>query len=57
MVDEIFDRTYQAGRAELHAGIDDAVRHVARAIMATFESVQRIEWSTPWAPRKQAKCH
>ena len=32
MRDEIFDRDYQAGRAELHAGIDRAVATIGRSL-------------------------
>jgi hypothetical protein len=53
MVDEIFDRTYQAGRADLNAGIDRAVHRIGAGIGSTlaksFEVLHRFEWSAPWA--------
>lgn len=49
MVDEIFDRTYQDGRAELNAGIDRAVRRVGSTLGKSLVALHRIEWSAPWA--------
>jgi hypothetical protein len=52
MVDEIFDRTYQAGRADLNAGIDRAVHRIGAGIGSTIGKglavLHRIEWSAPW---------
>ena len=61
MVDELFDRTYQAGRAELHAGIDRAVKHIGGAIGNTLAKslavLHRIEWNAPWASNsKDPQC-
>jgi hypothetical protein len=49
MIDEIYDRQYQAGRADLHAGIDRAVATIGRELSKSFEVLHRIEWSAPWA--------
>jgi hypothetical protein len=51
MIDEIFDRTYQNGRAELNAGIDRAVGSIARELGKSLKALHRIEWSAPWASR------
>jgi len=48
MVDEIFDRTYQSGRAQLNAGIDRALASLARTLGDSFKVLHRIEWSAPW---------
>ena len=61
MVDEIFDRTYQAGRADLNAGIDRAVQRVDAGIGSTLskslEALHRFEWNAPWASNsKDAQC-
>ena len=48
MIDEIFDRGYQSGRAELHAGIDRAVHGLAQTIGKSLKTLHRIEWSAPW---------
>ncbi len=55
MVDEIFDRNYQAGRADLNAGIDRAVQRIGAGIGSTLtkslEVLHRIEWNAPWAAK------
>jgi len=61
MVDEIFDRNYQAGRADLNAGIDRAVLRIGAGIGSTltksFEVLHRIEWNAPWASNsKDPQC-
>ena len=49
MIDEIFDRQYQAGRADLNAGIDRAVIAIGRELGKSLKALHRIEWSAPWA--------
>ena len=53
MIDEIFDRTYQAGRADLNAGIDRGLQRIGAGIASrfgkSFEVFHRIQWSAPWA--------
>lgn len=44
MVDEIYDRAYQAGREDLHAGFDRAIAAVIQALGA----LHRVQWSSPW---------
>ncbi|WP_310467785.1 hypothetical protein [Sphingomonas sp.] len=55
MIDEMFDRTYQAGRADLNAGIDRAVAAVSRTFRRelgkSMTMLHRLEWSAPWAAR------
>ena len=48
MMDEIFDRHYQAGRAELNAGLDRAFGSIGREIGKGLAAVHRFEWSAPW---------
>jgi hypothetical protein len=48
MIDEMFDRDYQYGRAQLNAGIDRAVAHLARTLGDSLKALHRIEWSAPW---------
>lgn len=48
MRDELFDRDYQAGRAEFHAGIDRAIANVARTLGDSLIVLHRIEWNAPW---------
>ena len=48
-MDEILDRTYQAGRAALNAGLDRGFRRIGNSIGKSFEALHRIQWSAPWA--------
>jgi hypothetical protein len=48
MNDEIFDRTYQSGRAALNADIDRALANIGRTIGDSLKVLHRIEWSAPW---------
>ena len=48
MVDEIYDRGYQTGRAEFHGGIDRLIRKIANSLSATFHAVERIQFGAPW---------
>ena len=54
MIDEIFDRNYQANRAQLNAAIATGVARFGRAIGNAFAVLNRIEYSAPWTakPRK-----
>ena len=57
MIDENYDRGYQAGRAELHAGIDRLIAKVRNAIAPAFIALHHIEWDAPWnfGPKDSAK--
>ena len=58
MVDEIFDRHYQAGRDELNAAIASGLGSLARAIGNTFKVLNKIEYQAPWtAATKRAGCN
>lgn len=48
MIDEIFDRTYQSGRAELNAGLDRLFSRAARNTANVFRVLHRIEFQAPW---------
>ncbi len=48
MIDEIFDRNYQSGRAEMNAGLDRLFARTGKAVRNTFDVLHRIEWSAPW---------
>lgn len=52
MMDEFFDRTYQAGRADLNDGIDALLRRTSRSVLNTFEVLNRIEFAAPWRKRR-----
>jgi hypothetical protein len=53
MVDEIFDRQYQSGRADLHAGVDRALAAIGRAMIGGFEALHRIQFEAPWASERR----
>jgi len=52
MVDQIYDRQYQAGREDLHAGIDRAIERLGRAVGAVFNTQHRIHFDAPWNTRR-----
>jgi hypothetical protein len=54
MVDEIFDRHYQAGRADLNAALSDLVGRFGRAVGNSFKVLNRIEYSAPWMVKPKA---
>ena len=54
MVDEIFDRHYQAARADLNAALSDLFGRFGRAVGNTFKVLNRIEYSAPWTARPKA---
>lgn len=60
MMDEIFDRQYQAGRNELNAGLDRAFSAIGREVGKGLAAAHRFEWSAPWARKpsaaKDVKC-
>ena len=49
MIDEIFDRQHQAGRAELNAAILSGAARLGHALGNAFGVLNRIEYSAPWA--------
>ena len=54
MMDEHFDRGYQAGREHLHDGIDALIRRLIEGTAKTFEAIHRIQFSAPWTnPRSR----
>jgi len=58
MVDEIFDRHYQAGRDALNASLGNFFGRFGHAIGNSFRVLNRIEYSTPWAIEpKRARCN
>ena len=51
MVDEIYDRHYQAGRNQLNAALLAAFSRLGQAVSNAFTVLNRIEYSEPWAAR------
>ena len=50
MVDEIYDRMYQRGRAQLHGSLD----HLFASIANSFKALHEVQWSAPWAAKPTA---
>ena len=62
MMDELFDRDYQAGRASLNDGLNRALGRLGHAIDNAFKVLERIEYNSPWtqkSPRRRvtARAH
>lgn len=58
MIDEIYDRHYQESRAQLNGALLGAFERLGRAVVNSFEVLNRIEYSAPWVPsRKKARCN
>ena len=55
MRDELFDRDYQAGRAELNAGIDRAIAGIGRSLGDSLKLLHHIEWSAPWQAKTKRR--
>ena len=48
MVDEIFDRHYQASRNELNAALGDLLGRLARTVGTSLKVLNQIQFSAPW---------
>jgi hypothetical protein len=53
MIDEIFDRDYQAGRANLNAALAGGFTRLGRAVAEVFAVLIRIQYDAPWAARSR----
>lgn len=49
MVDELYDRNYQAGRADLHDGLDRLFARIGSELGKSLSALHRAEWNAPWA--------
>lgn len=57
MTDEIFDRTYQPGRASLNAAIHRGLGRFVRSLDCAFSAFHRIQFAAPWRKRtRDAGC-
>jgi hypothetical protein len=57
MIDEIFDRQYQLGRAQMNASLLSGVATLGRAVGEAFRALNRIEYEAPWAARGERLRH
>jgi hypothetical protein len=53
MIDEIFDRGYQAGRADLNSGLGFVFSEIGAAANNAFKVLHRIEFDAPWLARRR----
>jgi hypothetical protein len=51
----MFDRDYQAGRAELHDGLDRLLARIVKGAGVTFDAIHRAQWSAPWKTKARKK--
>jgi len=51
MIDEIFDRGYQSGRAQFNAALSNGIARLTGSVMDTFNVLNRIEYQAPWIAR------
>jgi hypothetical protein len=57
MVDQIYDRGYQAARIHLNASLAGFVARAAKSALDAFAVLNRIEYLAPWASEKpKARC-
>jgi hypothetical protein len=52
MIDDLFDRDYQAGRHALNGDIAKLAARFATAFGNAFNVLNRIEYSEPWAAKR-----
>ena len=48
MVDQIYDRSFQAGRAKFNDGLLAFIAGIRDALTPVLASLHRIEWDAPW---------
>jgi hypothetical protein len=53
MVDEIYDRHYQAARSDLNASIISGLGRLGDAVANAFKVLNRIEYQAPWTIRSR----
>jgi hypothetical protein len=57
IIDEMFDRAYHQGRAELNAGLASAVRRFGASMTKAFEVLNRIDYDAPWLHQRRKGRH
>ena len=61
MVDEMYDRQFQAGRTQMNLAVVGGIKRLAKGAAQAFAVLHRIEWNAPWAapaePAKRARSH
>ena len=58
MMDQIFDRQYQAGRKQLNTSLASGLSHFGHAVKEAFEVLVKIEYQSPWTTKtKRVRCN
>ncbi len=58
MMDQIFDRQYQAGRKQLNASLASGLSNLGHAVKDAFEVLVKIEYQSPWTTKtKSVRCN
>ena len=57
MIDEHFDRQYQAGREALNASLAHALSRFGQAIGKAFQILNKIEYRAPWTASGECVRH
>jgi hypothetical protein len=58
MVDQIYDRGYQAARSHLNGSLTAALSRAGKAAFNAFAVLNRIEYGAPWlAEQRPARNH
>lgn len=53
MIDQMYDRAYQHGRAALNRDIAAARDSIGSTIGDSLRALHRLEWSAPWRPQQK----
>jgi hypothetical protein len=53
MMDEIYDRGYQAARKDLNASMAGIFGRFGQAVGEAFEVLVKIEYQAPWAAKSK----
>ena len=52
MIDEIYDRHYQAGRTQMNRDIERGLARLGSAVTDAFAVLTRIQFAAPWNARQ-----
>ena len=57
MIDRLYDRDYQAARAEMNAQAYSALGAIADQLGRSLKALHRIEWGAPWTAKSKDVGH
>ncbi len=57
MIDETYDRNYQAARNDLNAAIARSFGRLGHAMANAFQVLNRIEYESPWSSKSERPLH